>query len=131
QLHSNANPKNGLMKALLCNGATDLGNSGPDYTYGFGWMNLVRSIKMLEANNYFNDSVANSIINTHSITVPANTARLKVMLYWNDPAAAVLAQHALVNDLDLEVINPSLVTTLPLVLDTIPANVNDTADTGV
>jgi hypothetical protein len=131
QLHSNANPKNGLMKALLCNGATDLGNSGPDYTYGFGWMNLVRSVKMLEANNYFNDSVANSIINTHSITVPANTARLKVMLYWNDPPAAVMAEHTLVNDLDLEVINPSLITTLPLLLDTIPANVNNAATTGV
>ncbi len=41
QLHSGANPKNGLMKALICNGGTDLGNTGPDFTYGFGWMNLV------------------------------------------------------------------------------------------
>jgi Subtilase family/Secretion system C-terminal sorting domain len=131
QLHSNSNPKNGLMKALLCNGATDIGNSGPDYTYGFGWMNLVRSVKMLEQNNYFNDSITNSNTNTHSITVPANTARLKVMLYWNDPAAAVLAQQTLVNDLDLEVINPSSITTLPMLLDTIPANVNNTAGTGV
>jgi Subtilase family/Secretion system C-terminal sorting domain len=130
QLHSNANPKNGLMKALLCNGATDIGNSGPDYTYGFGWMNLLRSVKMLEQNNYFNDSVANSNTNTHSITVPANTAQLKVMLYWNDPAAAVLATQTLVNDLDLEVVDPSAITNLPKLLDTIPANVNNTAGTG-
>jgi hypothetical protein len=89
--NSGANPKNGLMKALICNGAADLGNTGPDYTYGFGWMNLLRSVKMLEQNNYFSDSVANSANNTHVITVPANTAQLKIMLYWNDPAAAVLA----------------------------------------
>lgn len=131
QLHSGATPKNGLMKTLLCNGATDIGNTGPDYTYGFGWMNLLRSVKMLENNNYFNDSVANGITNTHSITVPANTAQLKVMLYWNDPAAAVIAVHSLVNDLDLEVVNPSSAITLPLLLDTLPANVNNTAGTGV
>lgn len=130
QLHSNANPKNGLMKALICNGATDIGNKGPDYTYGFGWMNLLRSVKMLEQNNYINDSIANSITNTHSITVPANTARLKVMLYWNDPPAAVLASATLVNDLDLEVLDPSSLLYLPAKLDTIPANVNNVAITG-
>ena len=54
QLNGNADPKNGLMKALLCNGATDNGNAGPDYRYGFGWMNLLRSVKMLENGNYFN-----------------------------------------------------------------------------
>jgi hypothetical protein len=43
----------------------------------------------------------------HSISVPANTAQLKVTLYWNDPAAAVFASHALVNDLDLELTTPA------------------------
>ena len=131
QLHSNATPKNGLMKALLCNGATDLGNTGPDYSNGFGWMNLLRSVKMLENNNYYNDSVVNGNNKVYSITVPANTAQLKVMLYWNDPAAAVLAAHTLVNDLDLEVVSPLSQTTLPMVLDTLPGKVMDTATTGV
>ena len=39
--NSGANPKSGLMKALICNGGSDLGNTGPDFTYGFGRMNLV------------------------------------------------------------------------------------------
>ncbi|MES1214365.1 MAG: S8 family serine peptidase [Bacteroidota bacterium] len=130
QLNSNSNPKNGLMKALVCNGATDMGNNGPDYTYGFGWMNLLRSVKMLEQKNYFNDSVSNSVIKTHTITVPVNTALLKVMLYWNDPAAAALAKITLVNDLDLEVVNPSSTIFLPAKLDTIPANVNNSSTTG-
>lgn len=131
QLHGGANPKNALIKALICNGATDRGNVGPDFSYGFGWMNLLRSVKMMENNNYFNDSVANTQINTHSITVPANTAQLKVMLYWNDPAAAVLASHALVNDLDLEVVDPSSGVNLPYILDTLPTNVTAVATTGV
>ena len=101
QLHGNASPKNGLMKAILCNGATDLGAAGPDYSYGFGWVNLLRSVKIIENNSYINDSVANAVTKNYSLVVPANIARLKVMLYWNDPAAAILATHTLVNDLDL------------------------------
>lgn len=131
QLHGGANPKNGLMKALLCNGATDKGNAGPDFKYGFGRMDLVRSLAMMEAASYVNSTVANSITNTHTITVPANTAQLKVLVYWQDPAASVLAAHTLVNDIDLEIIDPSLVTRLPSILDTLPANVNNPASGGV
>jgi hypothetical protein len=123
--NSGANPKSGLMKALICNGGTDLGNTGPDYTYGFGWMNLLRSVDMLSNNRYYISTINNGGNNPHSISVPANTAQLKVTLYWNDPAAAVFASQALVNDLDLEITSPSIV--LPYKLDTIPANVNNAA----
>jgi Subtilase family/Secretion system C-terminal sorting domain/CARDB len=123
--NSGANPKNGLMKALICNGGTDLGNTGPDYTYGFGWMNLLRSVDMLSNNHYYISTISNGGNNPHLISVPANIAQLKVMLYWNDPAAAVFASQALVNDLDLEITSPS--TFLPYKLDTIPANVNNNA----
>lgn len=130
QLHGNSNPKNGLMKALICNGATDKGNPGPDFSNGFGWLNLLRSVKMLESNTYFNTSVNSSATNTHNITIPTGIAQLKVMLYWNDSAATVLAGSALVNDLDLEVKDPSDSVHLPQLLNPTPANVNDTAITG-
>jgi hypothetical protein len=123
--NSGANPKSGLMKALICNGGTDLGNTGPDYTYGFGWMNLLRSVDMLSNNHYYISSINNGGNNSHSISVPANTAQLKVTLYWNDPAASVFASQTLVNDLDLEITSPS--TVLPYKLDTVPANVNNAA----
>jgi hypothetical protein len=132
QLNAEVNPKNGLMKTLLCNGATDLGNAGPDFSYGFGWMNLLRSVKMLENNNYFTATVNSGATNTHSITIPpgVSIAQLKVMLYWNDSAAAALAGSALVNDLDLTVTDPSALIHLPQVLNTAPASVNAPATTG-
>ncbi|WP_276500004.1 S8 family serine peptidase [Terrimonas pollutisoli] len=132
QLHSNANPKSGLMKALLCNGARDLGTAGIDYRYGFGVMNLLRSVTMLEKNDYINASVNSGATNTHSITIPAGSslAQLKVMLYWNDSAAASMAATALVNDLDLEVTDPAATTHLPQVLNSSPGNVSDPATTG-
>lgn len=130
QLHSGNNPKSGLMKALLCNGAEDKGNPGPDYRFGFGWMNLNRSVEMLENNRYYTNSIAHTGSQTQTITVPSNTSQLKVMLYWSDPAASVLAAPALVNDLDLEVSDPSSNVILPLILDTVPANVNTNAVNG-
>ncbi|MBI5857673.1 MAG: S8 family serine peptidase [Sphingobacteriales bacterium] len=130
QLHGGANPKSGLMKALLCNGANDRGNAGPDFSYGFGQMNLLRSVAMIENTSYFSSSLSNGASNSHSISVPANTAQLKVLLYWQDPPAAVMASRTLVNDLDLQLTTPSASTVLPSLLDTLAANVNVTAGTG-
>ncbi len=127
--NSGADPKSGLMKALICNGATDLGNTGPDYTYGFGGMNLLRSIDMLSNNHFYISSINNGGNNSHSINVPPNTAQLKVTLYWNDPAANGIVSQSLVNDLDLEMTSPSSI--LPFKLDTVPANVNNAASLAV
>lgn len=130
QLNGNADPPNALMKALVCNGATDLGNPGPDYSYGFGWLNLIRSADMLNNHHYVIASIGNGNKNAHTITIPANTAQVKVMLYWNDPAASPLAGRTLVNDLDLKVVTPSSATVLPFVLDTAQANVDNPAGRG-
>ena len=131
QLNGNVNPENGLMKALLCNGATDKGQPGPDYSNGFGYMNLERSITMLENKQYVIDNSSNGVVKSHTITVPANTAQLKVMLYWNDPAQSLVTSQALVNDLDLKVINPAAVATFPKVLNLAPEFVTTVAVEGV
>jgi len=104
QLNDGNSPKNTLMKALLCNGATDKGLAGPDFSYGFGVMNLLRSVSMMEKRQYFNGTVANQGKDGYEIAVPENTALVKIMLYWNDPAPAVITGKTLVNDLDLKVI---------------------------
>ncbi len=131
QLHAGANPQSNLMKAILCNGANDKGNAGPDFKYGFGQMNLIRSLAMVENATYFTSNITTGSTNTENISVPANTAQLKVLLYWKDPAASLLSSHTLVNDLDLQVVTPAPATVLPLVLDTLPANVNLPASPGV
>jgi subtilisin family serine protease len=130
QLHGGANPANGLMKALLCNGATDRGAPGPDFQYGFGWMNLLRSLDIMEGNHYFIANATPGSTTNHTITIPANTAQVKVMLYWNDPAASVLSPQTLVNDLDLTVTDPSSTVVLPRILDTAVANVGNVATNG-
>lgn len=131
QLNGNQNPKNGLMKALLVNGAVDKGNEGPDYGFGYGWLNLLRSVKMLESQSYTTSQVAHQGTNNISINVPANTAQLKVMLYWNDPAGSTLASQNLVHNLDLQVTNPASNVVLPRILNPSAANAGNVATTGV
>ncbi len=131
QLHGGGNPPNGLMKALLCNGAMDQGTSGPDFKYGFGWMNLLRSVEALEASHYFNGNSINAGSTTHTVTIPANTAQLKALLYWNDVPASLLSAKTLVNDLDLQVTTPSSGIVLPSILDTARTALNNAATTGV
>ncbi len=127
QLHGGAQPRADLMKTLMMNGCMDLGNPGPDYTYGFGVMDMYRSLQMLDNNHYLANSIATGDSQTVTITVPANTAMLKVMLYWNDVPASPSSAKQLVNDLDLAVRDATGATHLPLVLDHTPANVNNNA----
>lgn len=127
QIHTGANPKSALIKALACNTAEDLGNAGPDFTYGFGMLNVRRAVEAIDSNRYFISSIANGGSKTHNITIPTGTRRVKIMLYWNDVPAASNAATALVNDLDLVVIEPSFTLHRPLTLNTTPASVNNIA----
>jgi hypothetical protein len=132
QLHNGANPSGALLKAVTCNGADDLGNPGPDYLFGFGMLNARTAVEAIENNAYFTGTLTNGgssgfVINS----VPAGALQIKVMLYWNDPAAAAYAATALVNNLDLTVTASDGVTHHPLILNPNPGNVNDNAVEGV
>ncbi|HEY4109483.1 S8 family serine peptidase [Puia sp.] len=120
-----------LMKALTCNSATDLGNPGPDYIFGFGSLNGLDAVRSMEAGQFHFGNVADGNNAATAITVPAGLAQLKVMVYWADYPAAPFAAKALVNDLDLTVTDPSSTTHHPLILNPSPAHVADNAVEGV
>ncbi len=126
-----ADPDGALMKILLCNNATDWGNAGPDYTYGFGIMNARTAVEALEQNRYIKDSLSQGETKTLIVSgVPPGTSQVKIMLYWADPAAEPLAAQALVNDLDLVAADASGSTHLPLILNPAAANVDAPAVEG-
>ncbi len=116
QLNANVLPPSTLIKNIACNTAYDLGNAGPDYRFGFGRINALAAVKILEQNRYNLNTITTGSTNDFTITVPAGASRLRVMLTWNDPAAAANAGFALVNNLDLRVIEGAN-TTLPWILD--------------
>ncbi len=127
QINGTTKPRADLLKTLLINGSTDIGNPGPDFRFGFGFLNVERSLIMLDSNRYFTGDVINGQQVTHTINVPANTAQLKVMLCWHDPAASPMASKVLVNDIDIEVTEPGSQVHKPYVLDHTPDNINKPA----
>jgi hypothetical protein len=127
QLHG-ANPKSALIKTILCNTANDLGNPGPDYRTGFGFVNPQRAVQMLEQARYYTNTVGMSGNHTQAIAVPAGTKQLKVMLYWHDREGLPSNMNALENDLDLTVTDGSVYQ--PWVLNPAPSFVTANAIRG-
>lgn len=100
-----------LAKALLCNSATDLGPPGPDAQYGFGLVNAQAAIATVAlfasgGSPFYESTVSNGTKATFTVNVQ-NTSVLKATLCWLDPAGNPSAAKALVNDLDLEVVEPN------------------------
>ena len=119
-LNGQLNPDAGLIKASILNTCKDLGNEGPDFKYGWGLVDAKKAYDILVDTTYVVDSIAHGSTNSISVAIPANVKEARVMLYWSDPEGAVNASKALVNDLDLTVLDPNAVVNFPLVLDISP-----------
>jgi hypothetical protein len=119
--NSGTEPTSSLLRAIVMNTADDLGNAGPDFIHGYGRPNLRRAYNIINSNQFASNSVANGATNSHTITVPANVKQVRVMIVWPDVAAAVNANPAIVNNLNLSLNDPSLVSYNPWVLDSNPS----------
>jgi hypothetical protein len=114
---NNTSLTNALTKAVLINSAKDLGNTGPDYTYGYGSINADKCLKTINENRIISGSLTSGQTNSHNITLPPNAKNLKITLVWNDLPAAINSNLSLVNDLDIEVISADNITFLPWILN--------------
>ena len=123
-------PSPAMMKALLINTAIDKGDTGPDYTYGWGLLDAESAAELIDGTyDNWEDSLSNGSTMEYAINVPASTDVLKVTTAWTDPAGTPGAATALVNDIDLELIDPSAGIHSPWTLD--PASPSMPATTGI
>lgn len=127
----NESPDGALLKAIACNSADDLGNMGPDYTYGFGMVNARKAIETIVEERHASGLVENGNNSIHLIEVPNGVQEVKVMLYWSDKESTHQAAKTLVNDLDIRVTDAAQVTHLPWVLNIDPAHVATPATKGI
>ncbi|HEY2322203.1 MAG TPA: S8 family serine peptidase [Thermoanaerobaculia bacterium] len=124
--NNGARPLPLTLKALAIAGAEDLGNPGPDYTFGFGFLNAKNTVDLIIADNGQGKRVKIDNASTGSsfdypITI-TSSQDMRVVLSWFDPEVLPLGQEdvagkTLVNDLDVKVVGPDTSTTLPYVLD--------------
>ena len=131
RIHNNEDPEGALIKAVACNTADDLGNPGPDFSYGYGLINARRAVKLLENEQHLKAELSTGENNIHTIDIPANVSQVKLMLYWHDVESTTEAKKSLVNDLDLKLTDPNAIEWLPWILDPTPANVANNATRGI
>lgn len=132
-LNSGNDPDAALIKGAVLNTGEDLGNIGPDFRYGWGRINARRAYEVIENGQYIASSISQGATDNYSIPVPAGVSELRIMTYWTDYEGSTSAAIALVNDLNMEVIDPNTVTHLPWLLDPTPnaTAVNTPATTGI
>ena len=114
------------LRAVLLAGTRDLGNPGPDYTFGFGMVDAKASADLILADGGTRSQIVDvSLSQGQRVerTLTVNSAQnLRVLVTWPDPSVVLLGNDAfnakaLVNDLDVQVIAPDGTTYLPYVLD--------------
>ncbi|KIO77422.1 hypothetical protein TH53_09060 [Pedobacter lusitanus] len=113
-----------LIKAILLNTADDIYNAGIDFKTGFGRPNVRRAFKTIQNRTFSSGQINNGEAKSTTINVPAGISQVRIMLYWPDYEATPGAAQSLVNDLDLDVTDPSSATFLPWGLDTTANAIN-------
>ena len=136
------------LKALLIDTADDVGRPGPDYQYGWGYINVKAAADVILAHKA---SVASPKLIEGTITNAAKTkthiftwdgaSPIRATLCWTDPAGAVQNTADsrvanLVHNLDLKITAPDGTTTiLPYVMPFVgkwtTASMSENATTGV
>jgi len=119
-------PTPSLMKALIIHGVQDLGTPGPDYTFGYGLVQIPASLDLILNQSFLQFSLDQG--ETWRQKFRRTTGPVKATLVWTDPPGPILAQRELVNDLDLSLSGEDKTVYLPWTLD--PAHPALAATTG-
>ncbi len=101
-----------LAKALLAATSTDVYNTGPDFRYGYGIPDIQRAADLILANkasggaHFVRGTVRQGTSMEWKLEVTSSAQPLRVICAWIDIHATVQAAATLVNDLDMELIEP-------------------------
>ena len=124
-------PASDLLKNILCNTAEDIEQPGPDFRSGFGLIDARRAVDVIDQGQFYTNSISHGALQAQTITVPAGTHEVKVMLYYHDYQGTYGNTGAqLINDLDITLTSPDGTVYQPWVLDATPANVAAAAQRG-
>lgn len=129
--------RSSTLKGLIIHTADDMGRPGPDYSYGWGYMNVKAAADKIAAHasapsayHMREDAIVNGELDTFFV-YSNGTTPLRVTICWTDPAAAALTtlnntSRRLINDLDVRVIAPNGATYMPYTLSRFSPSSNAT-----
>ena len=125
------------LKAIAIHTADEAGNIGPDYTFGWGLLNIAKAVRLISDSTYSQiqeKTLANGAIYSQNVTTDGTTP-LRITISWTDVPATVRnaalndTTRRIVNDLDIRlrrVSDNSIF--MPFILN--PASPNTPATTG-
>jgi hypothetical protein len=94
-----------VLKAVLLNTATDAGNVGPDYSFGWGIVNAHRAALALEEQRFETKTLENGQTVSIPFEIPEGTKVVKIMTYWHDVDGEQNPNKHLINDVDTYLTN--------------------------
>lgn len=113
-------PESDLLRVILLASCDDLGAPGPDFSSGYGNLNLKKALELVYTRYMAVGAVSDGETQPFLFQVPPQARHLHVALCWNDVPAAPNAARALVNDLDVVVVAPDGTEWHPWVLNPFP-----------
>ena len=119
-LNNGEQPPSALLKTAILNTANDLGNTGPDFKFGWGHINAGRALRLLEETRWLEGEAEQGTQLSYIVQIPSGVRQARIMVYWADPPAAVNASKSLLNDLDIVVTAPGGTVYQPWKLDPTP-----------
>ena len=105
--HYDSLPPASLVRATLINSADEVGAIGPDYISGFGSLNAEKAVRSIAQKRYFLGDISNKDTNVVSLIIPPGTKQFKITMAYSDLPAQPNAFQALVNDLDMDLMEVS------------------------
>jgi hypothetical protein len=127
--YAGSDPLPSTLKGLLIHTAQDLGNTGPDYSYGYGKIDVKAAVDQLRSGYFAEDEIAHGETKTYILSVPTGATEAKATLVWDDAAGAEEADPALFNNLDVVMEDPEGGVHYPWILD--PGNPSNPAQKGI
>ncbi len=123
------------LRAVYAQTATDMGRPGPDFLHGFGMLDALAAITLLNTDGGTGSRIVSSTISSSNperffLLSSDGSSPIKGTLCWSDDAGDALAKKTLVNDLDMRLIKADDQSqTLPFILN--PAAPDQPATQGV
>ncbi|CAG0929757.1 partial C5a peptidase, partial [Planctomycetaceae bacterium] len=102
-----------VARAVVCQTSVDAGNAGPDYQYGFGIIDVKAAADLILADKASSGKqIVRGIARPASVSewpvdITSSATPFKVTLSWLDTQPSGSATVKLVNDLDLELVEPN------------------------
>jgi hypothetical protein len=109
--------RNSTLKVLLAHTAIDLGNTGPDYQFGYGSVRAKDAVDFMRTGSFLERDVVQGETFVSTLNVPAGSGPIKVTIAWDDVPGTPNVNPALVNDIDVRLVAPGGQVFLPWTLD--------------